>query len=221
MGRWLIAILLGIALSGGAAGADAPQGPLVGGDWYDTSCAPGNNLLRSSVDATVEREELSAMHASGLRSLRLTINYTSDSSLLNGGHGGAILIGSDGSMIEPYRSRFIHYLSDAKDAGFTDVTIAFYPYGPNSPQPWTTGENINDWDPSLYGADWGFVQSVHDLTKQYGPSQTHFDLMAEGPPSGYDRNNVGGDQIDSFIMRLYSDYVSKYGNSDVFFTAIG
>jgi len=44
--------------------------------------------------------------------------------------------------------------------------------------------------------------------------------MAEGPPSGYDRNNVGGFQIDTFIERLYSDYVTKYGSGDVFFTAI-
>ena len=210
-------------LTATASGArlDAPQA-LVGGDYYDTSCTGNYNLLKSgAVDPTVELQQLEAMHVSGLNSLRLTINYTSDSSLLNGGHGGAILIGPDGAMIEPYRTRFIRYLRDAKAAGFADVTIAFYPYGPNSPQPWTTGENINDWNPSLYAADWGFVQDVHDLTKQYGPAETHFDLMAEGPASGYDRNNVGGSQIDDYITRLYKDYVVKYGNSDVFFTAIG
>ncbi len=57
------------------------------------------------------------------------------------------------AMIEPYQTRFIRYLTDTKAAGFTDVTIAFFPYGPNSPQPWTTGANIDDWDPSLYAAD--------------------------------------------------------------------
>ena len=210
-----------IAATASGARLDGSQA-LVGGDYYDTDCFGGHNLLKSgTVDATLERKQMFAMHAAGLNSLRYTINYTSDASLLNGGHGGAILIGPDGAMIEPYRARFIQYLADAKAAGFTDVTIAFYPYGPNSPQPWTTGENINDWNPALYAPDWGFVQDVHDLTKQYGPAETHFDLMAEGPASGYDRNNVGGLQIDDYITRLYKDYVSKYGNSDVFFTAIG
>jgi len=215
------ALAVGVLLAAAAARADGNP-PLVGGDYYDTDCYGGHNLLKSdTVDFVLEREQLFAMHASGLNSLQYTINFTSDPSLLTGGHGGAILIGSDGGMIEPYRTRFIRYLTDAKDAGFTDITIAFYPYGPNSPQPWTTGANVNDWDPSLYGADWGFVQDVHDLTKQYGPTESHFDLMGEGPPSDYDRNNVGGLQIDAFIARLYSDYVTKYGNSDVFFNAIG
>jgi hypothetical protein len=201
-----------------ASRADVPPG-LVGVDYYNTDCVGGPNLLKDAANPTLERLQMFAMHASGLNSLRYTINYTSDTSLINGGHGGAITIEPDGMMGEPYRSRFIRYLTDAKAAGFADVTIAFYPYGPNSPAPYTTGTYVDDWDPSLYAADWRFVQDVRDLTKQYGPPQSHFDLMAEGPPSDGDRVQVGM-RIDDFISRLYTDYVDKYGNADVFFTAI-
>jgi len=142
-----------LAATASGARLEAPQA-LVGGDYYDTACSGGYNLLKSgTVDPTLERQQLEAMHASGLNSLRYTINFTSDASLLDGGHGGAVLVGRDGAMIEPYQTRFIRYLTDTKAAGFTDVTIAFFPYGPNSPQPWTTGANIDDWDPSLYAAD--------------------------------------------------------------------
>jgi hypothetical protein len=195
--------------------------PLVGVDYYATDCIHGGTgLLKGTADPNLEREQLFAMHASGLNSLRLTINYTSNADLIDGGHGGAIAIEPDGTMGEPYRARFIRYLSDARDSGFADVTIAFYPYGPNSPAPYTTGSYVDNWDPSLYEADWRFVQDVHDLTKQYGPPQSHFDLMAEGPPSDGDRAQVGL-RIDSFMSRLYTDYVATYGNADVFFTAIG
>lgn len=196
--------------------------PLVGADYYKTDCIHygDTDLLKDAVNPDLEREQLYAMHASGLNSLRYTMNYTSDASLINGGHGGAVAIAPDGTMGEPYRSRFIRYLSDARDAGFADVTIAFYPYGPNSPAPYTTGSYVDDWDPSLYPADWRFVEDVHDLTKRYGPPQSHFDLMAEGPPSDGDRAQVGS-RIDDFISRLYSDYVTKYGSADVFYTAIG
>jgi hypothetical protein len=214
-----VALVVNIG-SSAAERADVPQ-PLVGIDYYATDCIHGGTgLLKDAPDPVLEREQLYAMHASGLNSLRLTINYTSDTGLINGGHGGAIAIDPDGTIGEPYRSRFIRYLIYARDAGFADVTIAFYPYGPNSPAPYTTGTYVYDWDPSLYPADWRFVQDVRDLTKQYGPPESHFDLMAEGPPSDGDRQQVGS-EIDAFMSRLYSDYVTKYGSADVFFTAIG
>jgi hypothetical protein len=204
-----------------AARSSVPSA-FVGVDYYNTDCVGGPNLLKDAADPTLEREQLYSMHASGLNSLRYTINYTSDASLINRGHGGAIAIDPDGTMGEPYRSRFIRYLTDAKEAGFADVTIAFYPYGPNSPEPWWEGwpayEDI--WDPSLYAVDWRFVQDVRALTKLYGPPESHFDLIAEGPPSDGDRTYFG-DRLDRYIERLYSDYVDAYGNDDVFFTAIG
>jgi hypothetical protein len=213
-----VAALLLTAAGTSARGLDGSQ-PLVGGDYYQTSCNGGReDLLKGSPDPVLERDQLFAMHASGLNSLRLTINYTSDPSLANGGHGGALVVPT-GALVEPYRSLLVRYLTDARAAGFTDITIAFYPYGPNSPLPWTTGEYVDDWNPALYAADWRFVQDVRAVTKDYGPAESHFDLMAEGPSSDYDRTQIGT-RGDQYVAKLYTDYVNAYGAEDVFFTVI-
>lgn len=210
-----------LAATGGSVAAqrlDASQ-PLVGVDYYSTDCIhAGTNLLKDAADPELERDQLFAMHASGLNSLRYTINYTSDPSVANGDRGGALPL-PGGDLVEPYRSRLIRYLTDARDAGFTDVTIAFYPYGPNSPIPDSTGPYIDDWNPALYADDWRFIRAVRDLTKQYGPSESHFDLMAEGPPSDQGPADISI-RTDDYIKRLYRDYVTAYAAGDVFFTVI-
>jgi hypothetical protein len=221
-----LAIAAGAVLAAAATAAASPFDtattvPLVGADYYGTGCGRLNtDLLKSEPDPSLELEQMSAMHASGLTSLRLTINYTSnaDAAELNTG-GGAILVPT-GELIEPYRHRLIRYVTDARLAGFADVTIAFVPYGPNSPSPWSVGwPNVSPfpWDPSLYDADWRFVRDVRAVTKQYGPVQSHFDLYAEGPPADYDPNH---DETRAFIARLYHDYVAAYGADDVFVTSI-
>ena len=214
-------VVLAAATAASAHPLDTATTPLLGADYYVTACdAPNSDFQKDDPDASLELEQMSAMRTSGLSSLRLTINYTSSSAAaaLNTG-GGAILVPT-GALVEPFRSRIIRYVTDARLAGFTDVTIAFVPYGPNSPSPWSVGwPNVSPfpWDPSLYDADWRFVQDVHAVTKQYGPAQSHFDLYAEGPPADYDPNH---DETRTFIARLYHDYVAAHGADDVFVTSI-
>jgi hypothetical protein len=211
-------VVVAIATSATAARRDVPQ-PLLGADYYATDCHGGPALIQNAPDPTLEREQLFAMHTAGLNSMGLVLNYTTDPNHLNDAHGGAVPIQPDGTLGEPYRTRLITYLTDVRDAGFTDVTLRFQPHGPNSPQPWTSGGYVDDWDPSLYTNDWHFIEDVHGLAKQYGPPQSHFDILAEGPPSDYDRTLLGS-RIDDYIKRLYTDYVNAFGNSDVFFSAI-
>jgi hypothetical protein len=211
--------VVSLATSASAAPRDGPQA-LVGVDYYNTDCHGGPQLIRDEANPTLELEQLYAMHASGLNSMGLVINYSTDPSHLNDNHGGAVLIQPDGTLGEPYRSRLIRYLSDVRAAGFANVTLRFQPHGPNSPQPWTSGAPyVDDWNPSLYTADLHFIEDVHSLAKQYGPPESHFDILAEGPPSDDDRAQLGS-RIDDYISRLYTDYVDAYGNADVFFSAI-
>jgi len=217
--RLLLAGVLVALAAGGSAHADGPPPALVGGDYYGESCTAPSNVLGDDADPTTERQQLFAMHASGLNSAAYVLGYTSDEAITNDGHGGAILIQPDGTLGQPFRDNLIRYLTDVRQAGFANVTIRFYPYGPNSPADYTTGQEVKDWDPLLYPDDWRLVQDVHDLVKRYGPAESHFDLMAEGPPSDYDRSQVG-DEIDTFIERLYTDYVNAYGSADVFFSAV-
>src|SRR5262245_26832090 len=219
MAMVLAAVLIAVSV-GGAARADAPR-PLVGGDYYGTGCSGPVDLLReTAIDPTLERQQMFAMHASGLDSLGLVINYSTDPLHHQDDHGGAVTVRPDGTLAEPYRSNLIRYLKDARDAGFADVTIRFQAHGPNSPQPWTSGGYVDQWDPATYVADWRFVQDVRGLTKQNGPPQSHFDLAAEAPTNDWARNQVGM-RIDDFIANLYADYVNAFGSADVFFSAIG
>jgi hypothetical protein len=206
------------ATSVSAARRDGRQ-VLVGVDYYNTDCHGGPELLQDAADPVLERKQLYAMHTAGLNSMGLVLNYTADPSHLNDAHGGAVPIQPDGTLGEPYRTRLIRYLTDVRDAGLTDVTLRFQPHGPNSPQPWTSGGYVDDWDPRLYTQDLRFIEDVHGLAKQYGPPQSHFDILAEGPPSDYTRSQLGS-RIDDYIERLYTDYVDAFGNSDVFFSAI-
>jgi hypothetical protein len=211
------ACIVVVATSATAARRDVSH-PLVGADYYSTDCRGGPNLILEAADPTLEREQLFAMHTAGLNSMGLVLNYTTDPNHVDN-HGGAMLIQSDGTLGEPYRTRLIRYLTDVRDAGFTDVTLRFQPHGPNSPQPWTSGGYIDNWDPSLYTDDWHFIQDVHGLAKQYGPPESHFDILAEGPVSDYIRSQLGS-RIDDYMERLYTDYVNAFGSGDVFFSSI-
>jgi hypothetical protein len=219
MVRRLVLMLASALVVGAPARAD-PAPPLLGAGYQGADCSGVTQVVRDRVDPTLVREQLFAMHASGLTSIAVGVNYSVDPGHLFDGHGGAVTVQSDGTLGEPYRSRLIQLLKDAKDAGFTELTMRFQAHGPNSPEPWTSGGYEDDWNPALYTVDWHLIQDVRALVKQYGPAQTHFDIMAEGPPSDYARTVVGP-RIDEFMTRLYTDYEQAYGNGDVFFSAIG
>src|SRR5438874_435374 len=132
----LFAVVLAVgvvaATSAGSLGADATGPPLVGGAYYGVACSGSSvDVLKDAVDPTLEREQIFAMHASGLTSLALVLNYSTDPSRANAPYSGAVTVQPDGTVSEPYRSRFIQYLKGARDAGFTDLTIRFEPQGPN------------------------------------------------------------------------------------------
>src|SRR5207244_3307487 len=110
-----------LATSASGARREAPPA-LVGVDYYNTDCHGGLQLIRDAADPTLEREQLFAMHASGLNSLGLVINYSTDPNHINDDHGGAVPIEPDGTLGEPYRGRLIRYLEGARSAGFADVT---------------------------------------------------------------------------------------------------
>lgn len=153
------------------------------------------------------RVDLAAMRAAGLESFRIFLYHT------HAPDPGSDEISSAGGLIgEPYRSNLVALMRDIRDAGFKQVTIAFNPTGPNQPyQNWPT----NLYDPAMFAENWSFIREVHDLVKTNGPPSTHFDLLNEGAP-----NNWLKDQISDYISGLYRDYVDAFGNEDVTISAI-
>lgn len=73
------------------------------------------------------RAQLEAMHAAGLRSLRVLIWHSVE------GDQFGMVSSQSGRLQEPYRSNLIRYLTDIREAGFESLIVGFAPEGPNNP----------------------------------------------------------------------------------------
>jgi hypothetical protein len=213
-GALLTAAVAGLLPRADASTADAPP-PLVGANYThysNPSCSlDGTGIVAygsPTARITVKRQ-LAAMRAAGIVTLRLLLWHMHDAS----GQAWGVVSSAGGRISEPSRSNLIHYLSDARAAGFKRLTVVFGPEGTNDP----IGFPDNNYDPSLFGENWSFIRDVRMLVEQYGPPSTHFDLLNEGAPSDYQATKS---QLEDYITRIYSDYVDAFGNEDVTVSSI-
>jgi len=178
----------------------------------------GTGIVESGSNArTTIKRQLAAMRAAGIESLRLIMWNTHDAA----GQAWGVISSAAGRILEPYRSNFIAYLSDVRDAGFKRLTIAFSPQGPNSPLLYgPTGITDSGYDPSLFDENWSFIREVRSLAKRYGPASTHFDLESEGVPGPSDDPALAK-IADDYITHLYRNYVDAFGNQDVTVSFVG
>src|SRR5207247_6126710 len=88
------------------------------------------------------KRQLAAMRAAGIVSLRLLLWHMHDAS----GQAWGVVSSAGGRIREPSRSNLIHYLSDARAAGFKRLTVVFGPMWTNDP----IGFPDNIYDPSLF-----------------------------------------------------------------------
>src|SRR6266568_6194834 len=130
-----VAVVLVAAASGGstpAAVRESAPVPLIGASYthfWNPDCSLGGTGIVEFEDGarvTIKRQ-LAAMRAAGIESLRLIMWNTHDAT----GQSWGVISSAAGRILEPYRSNFIAYLSDVRDAGFKRLTIAFSPQGPN------------------------------------------------------------------------------------------
>jgi hypothetical protein len=212
-GALLTAAVAGLLPRADASTADAAP-PLVGANYTHYSnpaCSlDGTGILAyasPTVRITVKRQ-LAAMRAAGIVTLRLLLWHMHDASRQAWG----VVSSAGGRISEPSRSNLIHYLSDARAAGFKRLTVVFGPEGTNDP----LGFPDNIYDPSLFEENWNFIRDVRTLVEQYGPP-SHFDLLNEGAPSDYQATKS---QLEDYIARLYGDYVDAFGNDDVTVSSI-
>jgi F5/8 type C domain len=225
----VIATSLTVVLVAAAAGESTPAAvrasapvPLIGASfthYWNPGCSlDGTGIVEfgSGARATI-KQQLAAMRAAGIESLRLIMWNTHDAT----GQDWGVISSAAGRMVEPYRSNFTAYLSDVRAAGFKQLTIAFSPQGPNSPLLYgPSGITDSGYDPSLFEENWSFIRDVRSLVKKYGPATTHFDLESEGVPGPFDDPRLA--QIaDDYITHLYRDYVDAFGNQDVTVAFVG
>ena len=160
----------------GSAAADPP--PLVGANYTHysiTGCSlQGTGIVagydKDGVRETV-RAQLAAMRASGMASLRLVLWHTSEIT----GREWGVVPSAGGELPEPYRSNLATYLTDVREAGFEQLTVAFAPAAANDPR-------AKSYDATRFEENWRFLENVRPLIKRYGPPSTHIDLINEGAP---------------------------------------
>jgi hypothetical protein len=153
------------------------------------------------------RDELAAMRAAGLQTLRL---------FLVNEHGGdpshGAISSSEGRLPEPYRTNFADFLTDIRKSGFLQVTLDFMPWGTNDPTgAFSDGKAYNR---AYMDENWRFIRDVRELLAQYGPP-SHVDLVGEGAPNDY-----LADQAEDYIAHVYASYVDAFGSADVTVSAI-
>jgi hypothetical protein len=188
------------------------QMPLIGADLVNTdpllphcwngSIVPdyGNPGVRARM-----QEDLPAMRAAGLQTFRIFLYHE---------HGDPtnsnVVSSSGGRLSEQFRTNLINLLTDIRTAGFSQVTLAFNPWGPNDPT-----ERFSDgstYDTSLFDENWAFIRDVRSLVRQYGPASTHIDLLNEGASNPSEPTFA---QIEDYITRMYANYVDAFGADDV------
>jgi hypothetical protein len=212
------AVVLGAAASGGSTPVASQQSvpvPLIGANYthyVNPSCSLDYGIIshydRPGVRPRV-RAQLAAMRAAGIQSLRLLLWYMSDAT----GQTWGIVSSAGGRLSEPYRSNLIRYLSDVKQAGIEQLTLAF---GPT----WTNDPLGTNYDPTMFDEDWAFVRDVRPLLKRYGPPSTRVDLMSEGAPPSW-LGPVALAQDEDWISGMWSNYVDRFGSADASFSSVG
>jgi hypothetical protein len=208
-------VVLVAILAIGGSGADASRTPiLLGADSIDYQGGMPPNCFGPSIlfdygqpgVRILVRQQLAAMHASGLASLRVFFVYD-----WNASENQYFVPAEPGRLIEPFRNNLINYLSDIRKAGFRRVTLALDARGSVDPaQVWPN----NNYDPATFDATWSLIRDVRQLLKQYGPSDTRVDLLNEGAPSDYLTQ-----QVSTWISRMYANYADAFGTADVTISA--
>lgn len=196
----------------GSAAANPP--PLIGANYSHWGLAGcdfnGFGILTDSSFGSAQiRAQLAAMRAAGIETLRLFIWHMHDATNQRWG----VVTSAGGTLGALERSNLIRYVTDVRSAGFKQLSVVFGPMWTNDPISFPE----NRYDPTLFDENWNLIRSVRPLVKQYGPASTHFDLLNEGGPSDYLATKV---QLETYLARMYANYVDAFGNQDVTVSSI-
>jgi hypothetical protein len=185
-------------------GANYSHKGLVGCDFSSEGILANGTFTRPLV-----KRQLAAMRAAGIETLRLFVWHMHDASNQFWG----VVTSGGGQLGGAEQKNLVNYATDARLAGFKQLTVVFGPMWTNDP----IGFPDNRYDSSLFQENWDFIKNVRQLVKQYGPASTHFDLLNEGAPSDYLATKA---QLGAYLARLYSNYVDTFGNQDVTVSSI-
>lgn len=200
----MVALVVG---SSRASGTGQPL-PLVGMNYSNfggNGCGFADGIVAEGAwNPKLIRQQLAAMRAAGIQSLRTFIWNTHDA----GGQGWGVVSSAGGRLSPAETTNLINFVSEVRSLGFTRLEVAFSPQGPNDP----IGEPGTTYDPSLFDENWQLISYVRGIVKQYGPLDTRFDILNEGAPFSFLPTKT---QLADYVARMYSNYVDTFGNTDV------
>jgi hypothetical protein len=210
----LLAFAAALLLGAGSSRGTGRLVPLLGADYthvaFPRCDLNGYGIVQYGFAQRVRRQ-LAAMHAAGLRSLRLLLWHQHDPGQASWG----VVPSASGRLEEPYRTNLVHYLDAVREVGFRRLIVSFGPMGTNDP----VGYPQDYWDPAMLEENWAFVQNVRPLVKEHGPSETRIDLINEAPPASW-MPPERVDRIESYLAQIYGRYLAAYGSEDVSFSVI-
>lgn len=165
--------------------------------WSISECSMDGTGILASYNATAVRQQLAAMKANGVQSLRLIVWHMTEIAEHRWG-----VIPSD--LRAPYRSNLVSYLRAVRSSGIGRLELSFGPMWTNSP--------IYEWyDTTKLEENWRFIRTVRSLAREYGPSSLRFDLLNEGIPSDYWPH---AQQLERYVTEIWRRYRSSYGTRD-------
>ena len=209
------ALLSGLAvLTAVGATAAASSPPLVGTNYthygrYGCSIDGFGIVASGDGERARIRQQLAAMRAAGIETLRLLVWHQHDMEF----HRWGVVSSGAGGIRGAARTNLIRYAQDVRAAGFKQLTVAFGPMWTNDP----VGFGVNRWNPSLFEENWSFIRDVRGLVKLHGPPSTRFDLLNEGGPSDHLATKA---QLADYLARMYANYVDAFGHEDVTVSSI-
>ena len=170
----------------------------------------GDGIVANGMgNRTLIRRQLAAMRAAGIQSLRTFIWSQHDAT----GQAWGVVSSAGGRLGPTEERNLIDFVTDIRLAGFKRLSVAFSPQATNDP----IGDPDNSYDPSLFDENWQLIREVRGIVRQYGPLDTHFDLLNEGAPADYQATKT---QLEDYIAHMYSNYVDTFGNRDVTVSSI-
>jgi hypothetical protein len=161
------------------------------------------------------RRQLNVMRHRGIQTLRLLLWHMTDTT----GQTWGVVPSAGGRLSQPYRANFIYYLSQARRAGFRELTLSLGPEWTNLPLDYLQ-DGTDNYDPSTFEENWNFLRDARQLAKRFGPRSIHIDLINEGMAGPYDSSQARMYSMD-YVRNLYANYVDAFGNADVSVSLVG
>jgi len=203
-------IALGCIAIGLSYAATPPTAASRGGSNYDfynlAACNrdPYGTIKSFNKDPAAIKTQLATMIKNGQSRLRIGIFHLNASD----GLSGTLMNSTGGNLSQQNRQNLTNLLAAVKQAGFSEIEIAYHPQGGNNPATWSS------WNESVYQENWNLIYNLRPLLIASG-IQYRVDLMNEATPA------VNQPVLAQYAKRLWSDYTYTFGRNDTFGFSIG